>query len=959
MNLEPFMAKGTMDKDLRILMLEDTPSDAELNEFELKEAGLSFTSRRVDTKDAFVKALENFVPDLILCDYRLPGFDGQSALQIAQAKYSEVPFIFVSGMLGEEMAVESLRQGATDYVLKDNLQRLGPVVKRALREAAERLHRKQAEQALAASEERFRALIEQGSDIVAIVDKDARLLYIAPSVERVLGYSPAELIGMSSLGLVEPDDVDHVLAAFAQPQGPQGASDPVELHVRHKDGSVRMVEVITRNLLDNPGVQGIAVNFRDITDRKQAEIALTVERNLLRTLIDNLPDYIFIKDAEGRYMVSNVAHAQAAHLEPSMLVGRTALELFGPELAPLFETDDHLVLSTGQALINVERSTVDAEGNKQDVLTTKVPLHDQTGKIVGLVGISRDVTQGKRIEEALRVSEVTEREQRLLAEALLDSSAALTSVLDPEVVMNRILENVGRVITHDAADIMLIEGDQAYIAYWHGYPADADRFLKKIRFPLDTPNLRQMLETRSPIMIDDVTVYPGWVNLPDTAWIRSMAAAPIQAHGEIIGFLNIDGATPKRFTALDAKGLQAFANQAAVAIENAQLYDELRRQASKLERRVEERTTELFQAKEHLESIFNSSTDAIVLVGRNGLIEQENPAFSSLFDYPAEEALGRPIVALVAPDSVEALVNALNSVVTEPKPRQIELVAQRKDGTQFDAELVLSPIVGPDLQTLEVICNVRDITSRKQMEIGLRQTVEKEHELGELKSRFLSMASHDFRTPLAVILSSASLMELYNEKMANEARLRHLHTIHVGVNQMTELLNDVLTFTQGEEGYLEFKPVPLDLEALCRELLEETQIANDNKHEFAFSNRGNCSEAVIDKKLFRQIINNLLSNAAKYSPEGSVVHFDLLCESEQAVIRLRDHGIGIPEKSRARLFEPFHRADNVNSVLGTGLGLAIVKRAVELHRGTVSFDSQVGVGTTFTVVIPTIHEAPR
>jgi len=1142
MNPKPNTASGPLGKDLRILMLEDSPTDGELNAFELREAGFAFTGRRVETKDAFVTELDTFSPDLILADYSLPGFDGQAALQIVQAKYPDVPFVFVSGTLGEETAVESLKLGATDYVLKHNLDRLGPVVKRALREADERLQRKQAEQALRASEERFRALIEQGSDIVAIVGIDATLSYITPSVERLLGYTPEDLIGESGLAFVEPDDLQYALAALAQLQDLQGALAPIELRVRHKDGLVRMVEVTARNLLDNPGVQGIAVNFRDITERKQAEIALNEERSLLSTLIDSLPDAVYVKDLQGRIILDNVSNRRnmAGLAGSEETLGKTDFDFHARELAEQFYADEQAIIRSGQALIDHEEMQIDAQGKRAWHLTTKVPLRDQAGKTTAIVGISRDITERKRAEEELGMSEAAEREQRILAETLasvtlaltsqlglegvfdeilgqaqrlvpnsasqiallesnlirpvrwqgyerfgsesfvarqvqaladspldtetvqlrkpvivsdtradprwkifeetawirsaigapiclhdrvlgvvwlesavpntftvadaarvqpltaaaaialenarlfdqaqreiaerqraeqaerqqrvlaevlLESSATLTSTLDPAQVMNRILENVGRVIAHDSANVMLIDGDAAVVAYWRGYPADLDPFIQTLRFALDTPNLRQMLDSRSPILVDDVSAYPAWVRQPETAWIRSYAAAPIQAHGQIIGFLNIDGAEPQRFSALDAKGLQAFANQAAIAIENAQLYDELRRHAAELERRVELRTAELYQAKEHLETIFNSSTDAIVVVGRDGLIEQKNPAFTSLFGYQPSEALGRPIVALAGVGSVEGLTGALRAVVDEAAPRQIELVAERKDGTRFDADLVLSPIVGPGQQTVQVICNARDITQRKQIESGLRQMVEKERELGELRSRFVSMASHDFRTPLAVILSSASMLKLYNDKMAAEARLKHLDRIQIGVKQMTDLLDDVLTFAQGEEGRLDFAPLPVDLESLCRQLLEETQIASGETHEFVFSSAGSCADALVDKKLLRQIVTNLLSNAAKYSPDGSQVQFDLTCEGGRAVLRVQDHGLGIPEQDQARLFEPFHRAGNVTAVRGTGLGLAIVKKAVDLHGGSITFESQVGVGTTFTVVIPTSQKA--
>jgi signal transduction histidine kinase/putative methionine-R-sulfoxide reductase with GAF domain len=182
----------------------------------------------------------------------------------------------------------------------------------------------------------------------------------------------------------------------------------------------------------------------------------------------------------------------------------------------------------------------------------------------------------------------TERDQRTLAEALRDTASGLTSTLDPDVVMARILENVGRVVQHGAANIMLIEGDSARVVYRRGY-AD-DRGFHEAPIGLDLPNLRRMIETSLPLVIADTASDPEWRALPNAMWVRSYAAAPLRVRGVVIGFLNLDSATPGFFTALHAERLQAFADQAAIAIENSQLYDRLRRHAAELEQRVAERT---------------------------------------------------------------------------------------------------------------------------------------------------------------------------------------------------------------------------------------------------------------------------------------------------------------------------------------------------------------------------------
>ena len=173
---------------------------------------------------------------------------------------------------------------------------------------------------------------------------------------------------------------------------------------------------------------------------------------------------------------------------------------------------------------------------------------------------------------------------------------------------------------------------------------------------------------------------------------------------------------------------------------------------------------------------------------------------------------------------------------------------------------------------------------------------------------------------------------------------------------MTQLLNDVLSLTVVELGHLEISPSFVDLRVLCQDILNDVSTTIGQNHVFAFSPGGECTTTNMDKKILRQVLTNLLSNAVKYSPENSQIGLDLTCEGDWATFQIRDTGIGVPEADQARIFEPFHRAKNVGTRSGTGLGLAIVKRSVEAHGGKVSFESQVGIGTTFTIKMPMLRE---
>ncbi|HEY9301664.1 MAG TPA: sensor histidine kinase, partial [Phormidium sp.] len=166
------------------------------------------------------------------------------------------------------------------------------------------------------------------------------------------------------------------------------------------------------------------------------------------------------------------------------------------------------------------------------------------------------------------------------------------------------------------------------------------------------------------------------------------------------------------------------------------------------------------------------------------------------------------------------------------------------------------------------------------------------------------------------------------------------------------LLNDILLLDKTEAGKLELNPIPVDLVEFSRELVEELQLSIGSQHAITFIHQGQCANAYLDKKLLRQIIDHLLSNAIKYSPRGGKVHFELICQDREAIFQIQDEGIGIPKEDQRRLFERFHRGTNVGTISGTGLGLTIVKECVDLHDGAIAVESEVGSGTTFTVKLP-------
>jgi signal transduction histidine kinase len=244
-----------------------------------------------------------------------------------------------------------------------------------------------------------------------------------------------------------------------------------------------------------------------------------------------------------------------------------------------------------------------------------------------------------------------------------------------------------------------------------------------------------------------------------------------------------------------------------------------------------------------------------------------------------------------------------------------------------------------------------EIYHRQLLEEELRNALIKEKELSNLKSNIISVVSHEYRTPLATILSSSELLEYYSDQWSKDKKQRHFQRIQSSVHHLTQLVNDVLVLNKTETGKQPFHPTNLDLMVFCPELIVELQLTAKTQHPIVFNTAGSASIVCFDEKLLRQLLTNLLSNAIKYSHQEEDIQFYLIWASDRVTFQICDRGIGIPKAEIAQLFEAFYRGSNVGTISGTGLGLAIVKKCVDLHNGQINVKSD-GDGTIFTVTLP-------
>jgi PAS domain S-box-containing protein len=381
----------------------------------------------------------------------------------------------------------------------------------------------------------------------------------------------------------------------------------------------------------------------------------------------------------------------------------------------------------------------------------------------------------------------------------------------------------------------------------------------------------------------------------------------------------------------------------------------------------------LRQSERKYRSVVDGIKEVIFQTDMKGRWTFLNPAWSEITGFSLEQSLGKAFIDYVHPDDCQLSREQFYSLVSGQKNFcRYEVRYLTVDGGFRWLEVEARLTLNPDSTLVGTSGILYDITERKQAEEEIRNALQKEKELNELKSCFVSTTSHEFRTPLTTILSSAELLEHYSQKWSEDKKRSHLQRIQNMVQHMTQLLNDVLLIGKAEAGKLEFNPTPLDLEQFCLNLVEEFQLGKASTQDATTRasvvfvsgqnlNSGASGELALlskpvstcmDEKLLRHIFSNLLSNAIKYSPSGATVRWELNLTDTEAIFQIQDQGIGIPPKDQARLFESFHRASNVGQIPGTGLGLAIVKKAVELHKGTIQVRSELGVGTTFIVTLP-------
>jgi len=864
-----------------------------------------------------------------------------------------------------------------------------------------------AELALKNSEQRFRNLVESSYDLIWEVDQNCAYTYVSPKIRDILGYEPEEVLGKHPLDLMPPELQQLLAPGFAAILAAPQPFQCLENIQIHRDGHQVILETSGVPVFDSAGkFIGYRGTNRDITERKQAETALKETQQQLQAILDYSPAGIYVIDADNRFVLVNRHVTQLLNMTQEQIVGTSIYDMWPQEMADELAVHNYQVLANNTSIKAEENLTLD--DGLHTYFSVKFPLKDDHGVPYAVCGISTDITDRKLVEEslirfhkaidgtsdAICMSEVTGKVvyvnsgfTEVYGYTLEEFQAAggAPSIFKHTAEFNKVFATIqGGDSWHGEVTMQARDGRILYIYLRANAVKDANgRITGLVGIHTDLTPRKQAEEglrlrdraiaaSSNGIIIADASIPNGPIIYVNPAFERMTGYSADEVIGQ--NFRLFQSADIDQDSLQDLSTAMQAGKDCTLTLRNYRKDGSLWWNELNISPVYDADGTLTHYIGIQTDITERKQTETALLVSQQKLQYLLSSSPAVIYTSKASEEFGAIFisdnVSMVTGHQPEDFIKDSHFWASHIHPEDLPYVLAElakiwrqehysleyrflhKNGTYHwvydQGKLVRDDAGNP----IELVGYLADITERKQLEQELRIALEKEKELNELKSRFVAMTSHEFRTPLSTILSSSELLEHYRYKWPEEKQLTHLHRIQMAVQRMNEMLNDVLVIGKAEAGRLEYKPSSFDLVGYCSHIVEEAEL-NQNKHcLISFTSEYSSIPCCMDEKLLGHILSNLLSNAMKYSPEGSTVNLNLACENEQAVFEIQDRGIGIPQEDLPHLFESFHRARNVGNILGTGLGLAIVKKCVDIHKGKISVATRLGVGTTFTVKLP-------
>lgn len=923
----------TLDNPIKVLLIEDNPGDARLIQLTLADdKPQSIQLETVDRLSLGCKRLMEGGIDVVLLDLSLPDSQGFDTLAQMQATAPNVPIVVLTGLDNDQIGLEAVSKGAQDYLVKGQVDR--NLLARALRYAIER---KRAEVALREAEQHYRSLFEGMPVGLYRTAPDGRILDANSAMARILGYPDREVLMTQNVAALYVDPQDReVWRSLADSK--EGEVDS-EIQVFKYDGTALWLRDTGHVVRDSKGkmlyYEGA---LEDITERKRAEEALAHERDLLRALMDNLPDYIYFKDTEGRFTRINEASKSALRIDTvEEALGKTDFDFF--QDAADYHADEQEIIKTGQPLIGKTDRHRTRDGQSRWVSTTKVPIKDDEGRVVGIVGATRDITQSKKAEEEIRQHN---RELALLNQVI----AVATSTLRVENMLGQICQELAFTFNVPRVEAALMNPQCTAVTIVAEYLEGEHRSARGNTVPMQgNLALQQVVKHQSALCITDARHDPRLALLHDLMndlGVISLLIIPLVVRDQVAGIIYLCSSELREFSAQEVGLAASVAAAVSQGLHNARLYQELETYNQILEQSIQEATVEVRRTKERVGAILDNSPDAILLLRSNGAIESGNPAFQELLGYHIDDLYGQLPTRLIEPGHVDALQDALQDVIDKQEKRRIETVVQRLDGTTFDADIALAPTQsGHTLQG--IVCSLRDITALKEVE--------------RMKDAFISNVSHELRTPITGIKLSHRLIgmdpgkqPIYMERMGRE------------IERLHDIIENLLRLSRLDQGRVVLDIKPLDLNTLAVQYVSDrTPLAKTRQLTLSLKEEPGLPLIQADEGLLGQVLSILLTNALSYTPIGGEVMVSTQTseiEGKRWVgFSVSDTGPGIPAEDLPHLGERFYRGKTGrdSGAPGTGLGLAIAHEIVEQHHGRMETSNTglAGIGATFTVWLPT------
>lgn len=790
-------------------------------------------------------------------------------------------------------------------------------------------------EALRLSEERYRCVVDNAKEGI-IVTQDAQIKFANPYAYELSKYDRTRPDPSNSFELVHPDDRSMVLERYQKRLRGEPVDEDYSYRILDSEGKVRWLH--TKSVAIQWEGRPATLSFlTDVTERKELQDSLqqllAEQEAILNTTAVGIT---LLEDRTIRW--GNPTFAQMLGYERSELIGKSSAMTYSvpDEYEPALEKAQRQFRRGETFSTEVELQRRDGSRFWCLLRGRALAIERNTLRSIWVV---EDIDEQKRADVALkaRATRLAVHRQVLLELASLDEANLRTA-------MERILSATAHTLGAECTIAWNLDREQIDWSMPLMYRTSSAAWELVSGVDLDADVHRDFFDPirqGRTIVSHDATSAPLFASLcaghSAIASATAVMGLPVWSRGRVIGAISVTHmGDPRHWHDDEVQFAQSIAKTASLAVEAAHRWSLLHA---------------LSASEEKYRHVVENASEAIVVV-REQRIVYGNPAVRAMMGGVSLEALHhQSFLELFHPDEHHRiLTNAKRRLRGQPAENDyiIRASGRLRSIEWLRAHATLIKWEGQPA----VLAILKDVTEDRRVEIEMRNALAHEKELSELKSRFVSMTSHEFRTPLATILSSTQLLEDYGERLPAGERAELLSFIRQCVGRMTQMLDDVLVIGRSEAGRLEFNPRKVALREFCTQLVNDIRMGIGAQHDVVLSLEGSTDELALDEKLMFHVLNNLLSNAIKYSSAGSQVLLDVQMSSQSAKFTITDSGLGIPPKDLAHAFETFHRGSNVGNIVGTGLGLAIVKRAVDLHGGNVDITSQVGKGTRVCVTIP-------